>query len=363
MSLSIKLLSAAIVLPCLLSTTGCSLDGDNHPFAQKQTNENVCDLSLDSLDGTTWVMAEAMPDKTIRDNWQARMKWFSEDGTQKVKYTVKSVADVYTYECKSIRDGQELFCGEIPKVKDWCQALEAHEEGSCTEAKLKKIGADGVAPEKMATAIKEAQEIVAKHRGKDTWKQFQLNNNNLGNKLRGYLYAKVSPKRCLLSVTDMYMTIYNGKKREDSNPVGTNDFVKSDGQFLWDHCDDGRKLLDTDSAERHKKGKVPARKPHEVNKAVYYHYYGGKGIKAEDGCTYSADTYAQWKPVAKGLAPEVTKRGEVIWTFNHTWKDDDDLAIINAANPIAAYAAVRYKECGGKKEKIDTVCNVGRILK
>ena len=40
------------------------------------------------------------------------------------------------------------------------------------------------------------------------------------------------------------MTVYNGKKVEDSNPVGTNAFVKNElGDLLWEHCENRNDFL------------------------------------------------------------------------------------------------------------------------
>jgi hypothetical protein len=359
---NIRTLALAVLAFPLLFTAGCSaLEGENHPFAQKQVVEDTCALSLDSLAGTTWLMAEAMPDKTVRNNWQARMKFFTEDGESKAKYTVKSIGDVYTYMCKPHRGGKELFCAEPPKLRDWCQALEAHEEGSCTAEKLKKIGAKDASDEELTKAMELAKGTVDKYRGEKGWDQFKLNNNNLGNKLRGYFYAKVNDKACDLTITDMYMTIYNGKKREDSNPVGTNAFAQSTDEFLWEHCDDGQNLADTEVVIAPKRGKVPAKKRHAVNVPVYYHYYGESVMKAEADCSYSVDTFAQWKPVQSNVGIEVGDRGAVQWSFSHTWKDNDDLRIINPNNAVGVFSAVRYKTCDGKREKIDTVCNASQF--
>ena len=49
----------------------------------------------------------------------------------------------------------------------------------------------------------------------------------LGNKLQGILYVKVDESACRLKVTDNYMTMFNGERKEDSNPNGTNPFVKN----------------------------------------------------------------------------------------------------------------------------------------
>lgn len=355
MSSLAKVCSTSVVL---LSLLACQ---DGGTFVVKEAPEG-CGVTMDTLDGTVWVMAEAMPDRTDRPNPQARLKWYRENGEQRVKYTVKSLADVYTYSCKKIRDGKEWQCGEIPRVRDWCQALETHEEGHCTAERLKEFGADNVPADELAKAMTEAKETVKKYRDSDNWQQFKLNNNNLGNKLQGLLYAKVNDKRCDLHVTDMYMTIYDGKRRTDSNPVGTNPFMKVEDNYLWEHCDDGQNMVDTEVAERPKRGEVPAKKPHSIGKPIHYHYYGEKGIKAKDDCRYTADTFAQWKPVAQGVEMTVSPKGEVLWGGTHTFNDEAEVEIINPTAPVGVFTMVRYEECGGKRTKIDTICNASQVM-
>lgn len=350
-------MSGLFVAALLFVSVGCEPAPPPKP-------ESTCGLSMDGLAGKQFAMYEAMPDRTNRVNPSARGQFFEEGGQLKVRYNVKSLGDVYTYQCKKIRDGKEWFCAEEPKIQDWCQALEVHQEGSCTPEKLKELGAGDVPDEKIAAGITAAKEVVAKYRGQPTWKQFELNNNNLGNKLQGQLYASVNEKRCQLSVSDMYMTIYNGAKKEDSNPVGTNAFVELEGDWLWEHCDEGRSLVDSATPEKVAPELVPPanQRVHDLGKEIFYNWYGEAASKAEAGCTYSFDAYAQWQPVSKDNA--VTVDGEMVkWTGSHTFTDVKPLELINPMQPLGVYTMVRYKSCnGGPKAKIDTICNVAKIM-
>jgi hypothetical protein len=364
------------VASLLALATACDVDkiAEQLYGAPPEPEGASCDMTMDNLAGRDFVMLEALPDKTNRNNPQARGRFFEEEGKLKVKYTVKSIADVYTYECRKIRDGKEWECVEEPRLQDWCQALETYEKDLCTPAKLKEFGAEGISTdEEIAKAVTDAKEVVNRYRdaaeapeadevAKRNWEQFRLNNNNLGNKLQGLLYASVDTKRCQLSVTDMYMVIFDGKQKKDSNPVGTNAFVEDKTPYLWEHCDDGKFLLDMATAERPPAGEVPPKAPHELGTPVYYQYYGEKAAKAEEGCTYSYDSYAQWLPVAQDVAVAPNEEGEVVWSASHTFSDAAAVELVNPANPIGVFTMVRHQVCNGKKDKIDTVCNASRVM-
>jgi hypothetical protein len=354
----VALTSLALLVACSEPTTTLSKE------------KKSCDLDINALDGTSWVMLEAMPGNTTRENAQARLKWEMRDGKMKALYTVKSISDVYTYDCKLNEARKEWECFEPPKLKDWCQALEVNAENSCTPEKLREFGAADSTDQELADAIKAAKETVAKFRGQPTWPQFQLNNNNLGNKLQGILFAKVDAKQCNLSVSDMYMLIYNGVRKEDFNPVGRNAFVKTDKPYQWEHCEKSLDLLDWKEATL-PDAKVLAtidpmdrknERVYSVGETVHYHYMLEVGKKAEAGCTYSFDSYAQWEPVKQGQAVSPNDKGELTWTDSHTWSDIGPLEAISPAMPIGVYTMVRWKDCNGKKEKIDVQCRATKVM-
>lgn len=337
-------------------------------------DEQTCAVTNETLNDTQWVMWEALPEGKYRENPMARMKFFQEDGVQKVSYTVKSPGDVYEYSCEEkMGKGNEIkewFCKEKEHIRDWCQALEVHQAGSCTQASLEALGASGT-PKEFEDAIKLAKETVDTYRDKPTWTQFKLNNNNLGNKLQGLLYvkmkkvrAKAKDQRCQLSVTDMYMTIYEGRRVEDSNPVGTNPFIQSEAAYDYEHCTDPAGLFDFASATLPEdKSTIPNRRMYEPGQEVYYHYIGDKEVKATEGCSYSVDTSAQWKPVASGQEVAVSAEGVVQWNTSHKWNDIDALKTVNDLNPAGIFKMVRYKTCAdGKKETIDVLCTPAFVV-
>lgn len=324
----------------------------------------ACDLNLDTLVGRTFVMQEAQPDgKTYKENPITRLRFVQEDGALKAKYTVGSLSDVYDYECSILEKGgnRELFCAEKERPTDWCQALEVHEAGSCTKAKLRELGIRKHTDEELNAAIKEAKETVKKYRGTEHWNHFVLNNNNLGNKLQGRLYVGVDEKRCRLSITDMYFTIFDGRGIEDTNPVGKNPFVETKEDLLFTHCEDGRWLADlTTATVPEDLSTIPPRREHAVGGEVYYHYLGEKAVKAEEGCTYSYDTFAQFRPLQSGVTVQPGEGGTLAWSFVHKYTPLELLTY--SGQQVGVLHMIRHKECNGQKEKIDVLCNAA-ILK
>ena len=332
---------------------GCSLlaGGDEGPS---------CDLKLDGLGGSTWVMLQAQPDQTERKNPQARVRFEGSGDDLVAKYTVMSVSDIYEYPCtiqESEEEGQELFCAEEQRIVDWCQAILVADE-LCTKKVLRKMGAEGT-DEELNAKIIEAKKIVNKYRDTPQWKQFKLNNNSLANKLQGRLYVGVDERKCRLSVGDFYWTIFNGRAKEDTNPVGQNPFVRGDDKLMFEHCNDGDFMATLPSAE------VPAdlgsyqRPPSlPVDKPTFYTYLRPEATqKAEEGCSYSFDSYANWLPDQSGTEVKPGDDGALTWQAEYTWTNAN-VHPFNAQNNVGVYTMVRWKECEGKKEKIDTVCNM-----
>ena len=320
--------------------------------------EPTCDIALDKLDGRTFVMLEATPDGDV-ENAMARVKFVSEDGALHAKYTAKSLANVYDYTCETKE--AEVVCRSEFKAEYACKALEVTKVGGCTPEALREVGATQ-SDEDLKKAIDAAMEQVKKAReaGGDTLKKFKFLHNNLGNPVQGILYAKVRAEACQLMVDDMAALVYNGKRKEDFNPVGTNAFVASSQDFIFEDCPQGRVLADMTTAEAPKNAaSVPAERLHEVGKPVHYHYVGPDAVKAEDSCTYTIDTYANWKPVGKDLAV-TADGGKVRWSGQHTWADGD-LLPVGGGKKGGIFHMVRKKSCEGKAEQIDVTCNAAAI--
>lgn len=323
----------------------------------------ACDLNIDNLTGRTFVMHEAQPDgKSYKENFTTRLRFVQEDGGLKARYTVGSLSDVYDFECSTIEKGnsRQLFCAEEERPGDWCQALEVVEAGTCTKAKLRELGIRRASDEELNEAIKGAKETVAKYRGTENWNHFVLNNNNLGNKLQGRLYLGVDEKRCRLSVTDMYFTIFDGKGVEDFNPVGQNPFVESKEDLLFAHCQDGRMLADLTTAEVPEDlSTIPVRREHAAGSDIYYHYLGENAVKAEEGCSYSYDVFSQFRPLQKGVAVQPGEDGSLPWSLVHKFTPLE-LLMYNGQQ-VGVLHMIRHKECGGQKEQIDVLCNAALV--
>lgn len=317
--------------------------------------EPACDLDIDNMAGRAFVMSEAQPNAPNKENPLARLK-FVDEGGLKVKYTAMSVSDIYTYECtKQEKEGKEpeLLCAEKERIQDWCEAIIARDK-TCTRKKLQKLGATGT-DEELDAAIKAAKESWAKvekegsERDQKIWK---LRRTSLGNKLQGRMFAKID-SRCRLRIDDLYWTLKpDGEKVEDSNPAGTNPFVKSEQPWVFEHCTDTAALWDLEKDEFPTEALQEAPK-HALGKPIYYYYTGKTASEPEEGCTYSYDTYAGWLPDKKDLKPE-EKDGKLIWRGEHTFSESD-VREVNGKQG-ALYHMVRYKTCGGKKEKIDVAC-------
>ncbi|NOY27649.1 MAG: hypothetical protein GXP62_17425 [Oligoflexia bacterium] len=283
-----------------------------------------CDLTIATLPDTEWVIYKILPDKTEAPDYKTRMKFFKEDGQLKVKYNVGSLSDIYTYGCEE--KDNELTCREEARPKDWCQALLVG--GAQCNAEVIKTFDPTLSDDVIAKAIEEATANVAKYKDTDNWKQFELNNNNLGNKLQGLLYAKVDARRCRLRITDNYMTIYKGKRVEDSNPVGTNAFVKWDGskELLWEHCTDSGDVAPVADAPYPKDlSHVPLIHQATFGQEVNFWYLGDDGRTPVEGCDYSYDLWFDGTDPQRGLKPEIVDvkhhKKELRWHWSHAWTE------------------------------------------
>jgi hypothetical protein len=160
-------------------------------------------------------------------------------------------------------------------------------------------------------------------------------------------------------VGDFYWTIFNGRAKEDTNPVGQNPFVRGDDKLMFEHCTDGDFMATLPTAE------VPAdlstyQRPQslEKGKPTFYTYLRPEATqKAEEGCKYSFDSYANWLPSQSGVEVKPGEDGALTWQTEYTWTGEN-VHPFNAKNDVGVLTMVRWKDCGGKKEKIDTVCNM-----
>lgn len=320
-----------------LALGGCDDGSEKKGLVIGDDGKKGCELSVDTLPDSEWVISKINPDKSTTPDHSARVKFVTEDGQLKAKYNVQSVADMYTYRCEKTKEDR-VTCREKPRVKDFCQALEAG-GSKCDTATLKGLIPDATDKE-LEEGIKQGMEIVTKYKDKPEWKQFVAQNNNLGNKLRGILYVKVDAKRCQLRVTDNYMTVYNGKKVEDSNPVGTNPFVKNEmGELLWEHCENRNDYLPLSKGEfPDDPANVRPEPQQTVGKPVHFWYLAGDAIAAVEGCTYKYDIWLDGKPLAMAQTPKQVDDGKggkrLEWHHEHTFSAPSPNALGNVMTAV-----------------------------
>ena len=101
---------------------------------------------------------------------------------------------------------------------------------------------------------------------------------------------------------------------------------------------------------------IPQVQEHAVGDKVNYFYLGEKHNKAEEGCTYTADVWLSWKPGPKDIPITPEEDGTLLWRSSHTWEADQ--VIDYAGKSVGLFEMVRYKQCGGEKEKLNTTCNL-----
>lgn len=327
--------------------------------------ESTCDISFDTLDGRTFVSVEATPGGVDRLNPVARVKFGEKDGNKFAKYTVASLSDVYELPCElKEKDGKStLFCAEEPRPTDWCQALLVADQ-VCSKKVLRKFGATGT-DEELNEAIKKAKETWRKYRGTEYEARFILNNNNLGNKLQGRLYVDIDEKRCKLSVGDYYWTIFNGRGVEDTNPVGQNPFAETDKEYLFEHCVEGN-IMPGIEAETlpDDLSSIPGRgRRYATGKDYWFHYLGEKHMEPEQGCNYSYDLWANFLKVSEANAVSLGSDKKLDWKAQHAFSSSDQVVMWgDQSKPIGVLTMIRHKECGGKKEQLDVVCEAGLLV-
>ena len=335
----------------VFAIAGCDGDKKEKKGMTLGSKSGECGLTLDGLDGTEWVYLRANPDRTdTPDPMQGRIKFKTENGQTSAKYNVGSRSDIYEYDCETPK-GTKMVCREKSHAKDYCQAL-AVVDKECTAASLRAID-PSLSDEEIAKGIEEGMANIKKFKGTDKWKHFVFNNNNLGNKLFGQMYVKINERKCEIRVTDNYVTVYNGKRIEDSNPNGTNAFVKNElGELLWEHCTESNNLLAIDTAEFPKDPKNVAHTGRwPAGKDVNFWYLGADAMQAPEGCSYNFDTWMNGQPLKKGNTPGThTLKGQEVltWHFSHKWD--------KAPAQPAVVSMVRNKTCGDKTEVDQVSC-------
>lgn len=348
--------SAALGITLIL---GMGCESKKSGYSLGQAGAGACDVTLDSLAGTEWNYLQATPEGNNPAPRQGRVKFYSEAGQLKAKYNAGSVSSMYDYNCTT--KGNKLSCREKALPADWCRSLLAG-GGTCDVASIQAVD-DTVDPAAAAKGVadgtKEFQEAKKKLKGADL-KRFLFVNNNLGNKLQARMYVELNEKKCQLRIADMYMTIFQGKAKEDNNPNGRNAFVKNElGEQLWENCD-GQQSKEFVARPEMGFPKNPAKVSHmarySVGQQVQFTYLGMDGQSAPPGCTFGFDIWIDGKNVAKDLTPGAAKvkhKGKMIPVSAWLW-DKKYEAPSGPQGEIVSM--VRHKTCGGAKEVLGAAC-------
>ena len=344
---------------------GCSSEQ-----APEKPKTPACDLALENLTDTEWVILRSEAGKADTPDVMSRIKFFNEAGRLSANYNVASLSDMYTYRCtmdqsKPGNDGapavSSMTCKMDPVVDDWCRTLIVNGK-KCSLRMVQKLDptfTNEAALKKSAKAmIKEFKEM--KKGDKKAFEKYKFDYNNLGNKLQGILYIKVDTSACRLKVTDNYMTMFNGERKEDSNPNGTNPFVKNTmGELSWRDCDTTQ-LFDTTSAEYPAEPeKVQLTQVHGIDSEINYWLLHGPLRFAEEGCTYSYDLFLNGKKLKSDLKPEMVEqkgKQELRWNFSHSFAEPTPSKL----KPNVFTMEVTSK-CEGKADKVITACNQVQI--
>jgi hypothetical protein len=348
-----------LVVFCLALGLASGCDSNKSGVTVGTKSVEGCELSLDTLSGSEWVYQDVTPDGDKPNPVFGRIKFETEGGKLSAKYNARSTSSVYDYQC--VAKGKELHCKEKPMPQDWCRALLAG-GGTCDVATLTTIDPDldlAAAAKGVAAGTAEFKEAKAKLKGR-ALKDFMLGNNNLGNKLQARIYVKVNTRKCQLTVSDFYMTIYNGRSIEDSNPNGTNAFVKNElGELMWESCDGTQSknfVARPEMGFPKNPGKIGHLARYTVGQQAQFTYLGLDGQIPPEGCSFSFDVWRDGKPVGRDLKPgttEVKHKGKKLQVAAWMWDKTFDAP----SGPQGELIAMsRYKTCGGVKESVGTAC-------
>lgn len=337
-----------------VATTACT--PENTAGDVKKTDDGTnpsCDLKLDNLDGRMFVHGiENEATKGYDEDIMARLTFFHEGETQKVKYTVKSHFSVYDYTCVEEEGG--LTCKQdVVDYMEYCRALFVN-TGDCTAEAIQQVlgrPTDNI-PDDLKKSVETTMAAIKKIKpGSDDWNNLQKGYNNPNVQLRGKLRVKVKNKGddCKLSVKDTYETMYEKALREQENLIGSAYFVESKKKdLLFEHCPNSEagKVVAVSNPEDWPKP-VSGLQILPINQPVTFRYVGDKEIKPANGCTYTMDTYTHYQATGKGVPVQTDAKGRLDWSFTGTFGD---------AGWTSA-TVVRYKACGGgQPEKIDVAC-------
>jgi hypothetical protein len=318
----------------------------------------ACDLALDTLAGKTFIrQIKADKGDGYDPDPLARLRFSQEGDVLKVKYTVRSLASVYTYTCgPDEKDAKQLVCKQDdPDMFEFCRSLYAN-IGQCAPDQLAAVlgvPAEPVSPQ-IAAAVAKIEEETKKLKGPELTK-YKAGYNSPNVQLRGLLKIKVrsNETECRLSVSDMYENFSDGKRVERENVVGSGArFVEVDKDYVFEDCRNFADLVATaDATAKPKPG--DSQVEWQANQTATFRYVGAVSSRPEAGCDYSMDTWYDYNPRGTGVPVAADASGALDWSF--------PVAMSEKGHKVAHM--YRYKTCGGKPaERIDVVCQQVKVL-
>jgi hypothetical protein len=351
--LTFSALSSSVLL---LSLAGC---GGGEQVDALAVDKGTA--TLDTLVGTELVYLDEKLERgqvgsTKTPDPSARMKIYAEGDKIRALYNVKSMGDMYDYDCE--KREKDLKC--IQRLdQDFVYNVYASmvTQGKDCDAATIKALSPKTSDEVIAAGIKQAQEDMAKlQKNEKQFSRFKREHNYLGNKLQFLFYVSVNANG-KMKVEDMYKTFYQGRWQEDFNPVSRNEFVKAPEGLFWGDCEDYALYSRNEAGFPGNLKKEPsncfwgARCNFGAGDTVHYGYYtqNGEGLESKEGCTYTMDVAYDGKVLAEGQAAQTAQyRGKTLvsWTYSHG---------VDATGPHP-FAMVMHTSCAGEEAKSFTSC-------
>lgn len=303
--------------------------------------ESDCDLTFDTLADKTFIrQTEAKEAGKFEDDTWARARFYKEGDVIKAKYNTRTLTDMYTYTCGV--DGKEMHCFEDnPDARTFCQTLRANEQPCTVEEVVRLTGLKADAIKDVVATVNKEVDGLNEEQSANLRKQL----NNPNNQLRGIFHVKIKKDECRLSLEDNYQTYNLGALREMGNFVGTARFVKSDRDLVFENCKDSTNLVALNAPDAWvKPGETQL--GWKKSDPVPYRYVGEDQLKAEAGCTYKQDTWAEYEAIGKNVPVDVDAKGRLNWSFSHAFQTPGKKVVHQ----------YRYKTCGDKTDMIGVSC-------
>ena len=326
--------------------------------------------SLATMADTEWVYLEEVLERggggsTKTENPEARLKMFTEDGGLRALYNVKSMGDMYEFDCET--NEKDILCTQRLD-QDFVYNIYASfvtQGQECDAATIKALSPK-TSDEVIAAGIEQAtKDIAALEKDEAKFTRFKREHNYLGNKLQFFFKVRVS-ETGRVKVSDMYKTYItdgNGSRwQEDYNPVGRNEFVAAPEGLFWGDCEDYSLYSRQEAGFPEDLRKDPgqcyagAGCSFGIGDTAHFGFYtqNGEGIEAKDGCTYTMDVAYDGIVLAEGVAAQtVDHRGKsmVSWTYSHALDEAK----------VHPFSMVMNTTCPGEEAKAFTSCTAVNV--